>query len=118
MTVTIQPDADLLPFWQELVVPQNADATLAISLFKPGTTTPYDLTNAVVTVVVKPSRYVPDAQGQTFTATITSITGGTATLVIPAASIPAPGTQWYRVDVTSGTNRISPIFGPFVVESM
>lgn len=112
------PDEELIELWQELVVPQNADVTLSIVLLQPGTTLPFDLTNCTVTVVVKPSRYSADGIGQSFIATVTNAPGGLASLVIPAASVGPVGIAWYRVDVTSGISRISPIFGPFNVQAV
>jgi hypothetical protein len=115
----ILPDVNLIPFWQELFVLQNSDANLTFTLTQPDGVTPYNLTGYSVNVVVKPSRYLPDNTGVTYSATVATPTSGIATLVIPAANLGTVGAQWYHVDIVgSGSSKVTATIGPFNVQAV
>ena len=67
---------------------------------------PLNLTGFTYTVVVKPSQTALDSAGTTYTVssglTPVSVVSGRFTLLIPANMTASAGTQWYRVDVSSG----------------
>lgn len=70
---------------------------------------PLNLTGYTVTLILKATATAPDALGTTYTEagalTITSATQGQFTWVLPGADtalFSAPGSLWYRVDVTAG----------------
>lgn len=67
---------------------------------------PLNLTGFTYTVIVKPSQTAQDSAGTTYTVssglTAVSVVSGRFKLVIPANMTASAGTQWYRVDVSSG----------------
>lgn len=104
------PDTDLAAQWEDLIVFQNKDADLIITILAPGSTTPYNLTGLTVTFTRKPNRDVPDSMGKSYTCTVTAPLTGIATVRLPAADNGLVGVTWYRVDIT-GTETKPVKFG-------
>lgn len=82
-----------------------------------------NLAGVTVTIYLKATQVTPDTLGVVFTAgqgfTITDTAGGLLTWTIPAADVPlsaAPGSLWYRVDVTAGAADPQPaMYGALVL---
>ena len=108
------PDTDLAAQWEDLIVFQNKDADLVISILAPGSTVPYNLTGLTVTFTRKPNRDVPDSMGKIYACTVTSPLTGIATVTLPAVDNSLTGVTWYRVDLV-GTETKSVKFGRMTV---
>lgn len=67
---------------------------------------PLNLTGFTYSVVVKPSQTAADSAGTVYAVgsglTAVSLVSGRFSLLIPANMTSSAGTQWYRVDVSSG----------------
>lgn len=107
------PDTILLPQWQDLVIYQNKDADLILTLTDPTTISqtnstglPYNLTGLTVNLIRKASRDSADATGKTYVCTIQGApTNGVAAVTLPAADNAVPGVDWYRVDLVGSETK-------------
>lgn len=100
------PDTDVASQWEDLLIYQNKDADLTITLTDPVTGLPYDLTGLTVTFVRKSSRDALDATGITYTCNVQSpATGGIAKVTLPSIDNYAPGVTWYRVDLSGSETK-------------
>jgi len=97
------------------------DLEFAFALMADGS--PLSLAGLTLGVYLKASAVSPDAIAVVFTAssglTITDSAGGLFTWAIPRADVPmiaAPGSLWYRVDLTDSSSRIeTAMFGALVL---
>lgn len=100
------PDTDLVAQWEDLVIFQNKDADLTITLTDPVTGLPYNLTGITVSLTRKPNRDTPDAAGKSYSCTVQgSPTAGVVTVRLPASDNFAPGVSWYRIDLTGAETK-------------
>lgn len=115
--MSLQPELDLVGLWFPLEAVIGSDSVYTLTITQPGTTLPYDLTGATVSMVIKPSRYAPDIQGTTYTATVANPTSGIAVFAIPASNFVAPGVVWYRAWITAGASEKVVNLGPLTVQA-
>lgn len=82
---------------------------------------PLNLTAYAPTVVVKTSQAAQDSAGATYTVgaglTVVSAPAGRFTLRVPRAATATAGSQWYRVDVTNGTDVSTALCGTLTLMS-
>lgn len=76
---------------------------------------PLNLNGYTVTVVVKPSQVSLDSAGTTYTVgsglTLISLVSGRFRLRIPRISTTTAGIQWYRADVSNGSDVSTALVG-------
>ncbi len=78
---------------------------------------PLSLAGLTLTVWLKPSPVSPDVTGKSYTTssglTVTSVSGGAFSWAVPHADITvsAPGSLWYRVDLTASGETETAVFG-------
>lgn len=119
--MSVLPDLTEDPYWQPLIALQNTENVLSVSIVDPTTMQPLNLNGYTASMVVKPSRYLSDNQGTTYSASVSDSNGGTVTVTIDAddPTVISPGIFWYHVLATSGSGGISGAsYGPFTVQAV
>ena len=103
-----------------LSVIQGNDVTVDLSVFEEDGATPQDLTGLTPQLLVKDSQYDADATATVFTVgaglTITNLTLGLLTALLPRTLLAVSTGLWYRLDVADGSGEITTcIYGPLTV---
>lgn len=87
-----------------------------------GQAVPLNLSGLTLTTYLKATAVTPDVLGFTFTIssglTVTSVADGQFTWAIPHADVPpvaAPGSLWYRVDLTGSGATETAMYGALVL---
>lgn len=98
------------------------DLSFSFTLTTGSPAVPLNLSGLTLTVYLKASATTPDALAVTFTTssglTITNAADGQFTWAIPHADSPpvsAPGSLWYRVDLTGSGSTETAMFGALVL---
>jgi len=98
---------------QNLTVIENNDVSLAFTITYAGAAV--NLGGYTLTVTLKQSAGKPDSTGTTFTTssglTITNAAAGQFTWLIPHTNLAQPGQFWYRVDLASGGDTSTAMYG-------
>lgn len=108
-----------MPKQADLTLIEGNTETVEEAVTDDDTGQPLNLTGVTVEFYVKTDRTVPDTDPSvvklstaTGEVTVTNAVGGVCTVAVPAQ---AAGTYWRRLDVVSGTDRKTAIYGPLYV---
>lgn len=104
--------------WQDLTVIENNDVVFSLTLTF--NNAPFNPTNYVLSLVLKPSETSADNTGVTFTVgsglSIVNAALGQVNWTLPHANTGTPGQQWWRIDaVDASSNRTTLMFGHLTV---
>lgn len=96
--------------------------TFSLTTVSNGVTVPLNLAGLTPTAYLKASQVTPDTLATVFSTgtglTVVSSSGGQVSWLIPAADVPltlAPGSLWYRMDITGSGDPEPAMYGALVL---
>jgi hypothetical protein len=97
-----------MPSMQNLQTDANNDTTFALQITQSGN--PMNLTGYTLRLYVKASQQALDSSATVYAIgsglTLTEISGGEFTFVLPRTAATVPGTYWWRIDIVDGNGNV------------